>query len=327
MHLLLFFKKKLADYCDISTNHVIEWLNYYEIPYFRFNAEDRYEIMEFTISNDCNIIKLYSTLLKMEINLSEFTCSWYRRGDIVFKLNSDKQIANIDIRSYISREYNAVKEYIFYFFENIPHLDSYFRRSLNKLMVLKEATRVGFKVPFTKIFTGKLPTRGSIITKAITEGFTILVGKENYGTFTNRVPMDNNYNEILYSVSLIQELIEKEADLRVFYLNGKCYAMAIMSQTNEKSIIDFRTYPADKPNRRLSYFLPENVCNQLKELMTNLRLSTGSIDLILTKQHDYVFLEINPVGQFGMTSFPCNYYLEKQIARSIKVMYDETKIS
>ena len=118
MHLLLFFKKKLADYCDISTNHVIEWLNYYEIPYFRFNAEDRYEIMEFTISNDCNIIKLYSTLLKMEINLSEFTCSWYRRGDIVFKLNSDKQIANIDIRSYISREYNAVKEYIFYFFEN-----------------------------------------------------------------------------------------------------------------------------------------------------------------------------------------------------------------
>ena len=28
-----------------------------------------------------------------------------------------------------------------------------------------------------------------------------------------------------------------------------------------------------------------------------------------------VFLEVNPVGQFGMVSLPCNYQLEKRIAQ------------
>jgi hypothetical protein len=27
-----------------------------------------------------------------------------------------------------------------------------------------------------------------------------------------------------------------------------------------------------------------------------------------------VFLEVNPVGQFGMVSAPCNYHLEKKVA-------------
>jgi hypothetical protein len=32
---------------------------------------------------------------------------------------------------------------------------------------------------------------------------------------------------------------------------------------------------------------------------------------------ELVFLEINPVGQFGMVSHPCNYYLEKRIAQNL----------
>jgi hypothetical protein len=45
-----------------------------------------------------------------------------------------------------------------------------------------------------------------------------------------------------------------------------------------------------------------------------MNLNTGSIDLICTKSGEYVFLEVNPVGQFSMVSFPCNYYLEEKIA-------------
>lgn len=48
--------------------------------------------------------------------------------------------------------------------------------------------------------------------------------------------------------------------------------------------------------------------------MNSLNLNTGSIDLIVDTQDNYYFLEINPVGQFGMVSQPCNYYLEKKVA-------------
>ncbi len=48
--------------------------------------------------------------------------------------------------------------------------------------------------------------------------------------------------------------------------------------------------------------------------MDNLGLDTGSIVLIKSKDDQWYFLEVNPVGQFGMVSYPCNYYLERKIA-------------
>jgi D-alanine-D-alanine ligase-like ATP-grasp enzyme len=48
--------------------------------------------------------------------------------------------------------------------------------------------------------------------------------------------------------------------------------------------------------------------------MKELNLNSGSIDFIKTKSGQYVFLEVNPVGQFGMTSYPCRYGIEKEMA-------------
>jgi hypothetical protein len=39
--------------------------------------------------------------------------------------------------------------------------------------------------------------------------------------------------------------------------------------------------------------------------------------MILTKDGRFVFLEANPIGQFGMTSKPCNFFLEREIALSL----------
>lgn len=51
--------------------------------------------------------------------------------------------------------------------------------------------------------------------------------------------------------------------------------------------------------------------------MNKLNYSSGSIDLVVDKDDKYIFLEVNPVGQFGMVSYPCNYGLEKIIAKAL----------
>ena len=51
--------------------------------------------------------------------------------------------------------------------------------------------------------------------------------------------------------------------------------------------------------------------------MKRLKLNCGSIDLIKAKDGNLVFLEVNPTGQFGMTSTPCNYNLHKKIANKL----------
>jgi D-alanine-D-alanine ligase-like ATP-grasp enzyme len=53
---------------------------------------------------------------------------------------------------------------------------------------------------------------------------------------------------------------------------------------------------------------------KLKKLMKELQLVSGSFDIIVTKTGEYIFLEVNPIGQFSQVSIPCNYYLEKRIA-------------
>ncbi|WP_447951552.1 hypothetical protein [Chryseobacterium koreense] len=58
-------------------------------------------------------------------------------------------------------------------------------------------------------------------------------------------------------------------------------------------------------------------------MIIELELATCSIDMIVNKDWEYYFLEINPVGQFGMISNPCNYFLEKKLAELLLKNHNE----
>lgn len=90
--------------------------------------------------------------------------------------------------------------------------------------------------------------------------------------------------------------------------------MAIFSQLDEKTKYDYRNYNEEKPNRNVPIRLPEHISKKIVNFINNSNLDTGSIDLIYTHEKEFVFLEVNPVGQFGWVSKNCNYYLEKKIA-------------
>ena len=94
--------------------------------------------------------------------------------------------------------------------------------------------------------------------------------------------------------------------------------MVIYSQNNKNTEADFRNYDLVRPNRTVPYQLPEEIELGLDALMKELNFNTGSIDLILTAKGEYIFLEINPEGQFGMVSHPCNYYLEREMALAFR---------
>jgi hypothetical protein len=46
--------------------------------------------------------------------------------------------------------------------------------------------------------------------------------------------------------------------------------------------------------------------------MEHLNLNCASLDLIKDVNSEYILLEINVTGQFGMVDFPCNYGLHKK---------------
>ncbi len=51
--------------------------------------------------------------------------------------------------------------------------------------------------------------------------------------------------------------------------------------------------------------------------MDKIGLNCGSIDMIRGTDGKYYFLEVNPNGQFGMVSSPCNLGLYKLVAETL----------
>jgi len=191
----------------------------------------------------------------------------------------------------------------------------------SKIEILNQANKIGLNIPKTLITNDKLKliefyhqNNKSIITKSIGEARHVKY-KNNVFTLATHTIKNIELLPLNFSPSLFQEYIDKEIEIRVFYLDKKCYSMAIFSQNNEKTKLDFRNYDDKNPNRFVPYKLPEMQEKIITTFMESIGLNTGSLDLIKSVvDGKFYFLEVNPFGQFGMTSKPCNYNLHKKVA-------------
>jgi ATP-GRASP peptide maturase of grasp-with-spasm system len=200
---------------------------------------------------------------------------------------------------------------------------------VNKLHVLRVAGEVGMDVPPTLVTNRRdtlaafLREQGRVISKPMGEATDLQAGGASYVMFTAEVTPElvERLPERFFP-SLFQSRIEKRYELRVFYLTGRCWSMAIFSQGDAQTAVDFRNYNLERPNRRVPYALPAAVEESVVALMRALELDTGSVDLIRAQDGRYVFLEVNPIGQFGMVSEPCNYFLERRVAEHLMELHD-----
>lgn len=306
---------------DYSTSEVIQWLNYYKAPFVRVNAEDICCLDRVNISNDKSCDFVFLIIGKGEIRFDSITSVWYRRGEINFHSPSLSFIENSDLRVNINRHLNnenaILQDYFYFLIDNISHVGSYRTRGMNKLIVLQEAKMLGIQIPETSIVCekSKISYGNALITKSISEAFSPILKQGSYMTYTEIVEQQA-VSECFFP-SLFQGLVEKEADIRIFYLQNSFYGMAIRSQDHPQTKTDFRKYLNVKPSRHFPFKIPTELQSKLLSLMKRVNLETGSIDMIFTKDGQFIFLEVNPIGQFGMTSKPCNYFLEREVAVSL----------
>ena len=310
----------LSTEIDIPTSTVIDWLIYLNEPFDRINYED---ILFFDI--DLSTKGTFITLSNDKIyDLSKYKTYWYRRGDFLFDtkpLNGTNLTIN-KINEYKFRNSEDIKSFVHdYLFANLRSINSYHDNNINKLNELTIAKKNGLLIPHTLITTNKISALkfideyGAIIIKPIKGGLNITLDDTNFYTHTlllNRKEIED-FPETFDSIKL-QACIDKAFELRVFYINGMFFASAIFSQNDEKTKIDFRNYNVEKPNRVVPYEIPKKIKIKLIKVMKELKLASGSFDIIVTKSNEYVFLEVNPIGQFSQVSIPCNYFIEKRLA-------------
>lgn len=65
----------------------------------------------------------------------------------------------------------------------------------------------------------------------------------------------------------------------------------------------------------IPYLLKASEAQKIRNLMADIGLNMGSIDLIKARNGKFYFLEINPVGQYDFVSYHCNYHIHREIAK------------
>ena len=307
---------------DFSTTHVIKWLEYFGVPFLRVNEE---KILEIKVERG-QAVQVFLEGEK-KFNLADVSAYWYRRGSWKFKARP-LNVKN-PIQKALDQQDTINKKSLIQFLNeelkkrgNISDQNSAY--AANKLDQLRKAEDCGVVVPDYLITTRKtelaafLEKHPALITKALNNAIFYITQKIYFPPLTLLLtPAHLDQIPAQFAESIFQALVPKKYEIRSFYLGGKFYSMAIFSQSDDKTKVDFRNYNWEKPNRNVPFQLPEALEARLRTLMSKLDLQSGSFDLIVTPDDQFVFLEVNPVGQFGMVSNPCNYGLEKIIAEQL----------
>jgi len=323
----------VSDDSEHSTDRVIDWMIYFGCEFIRISLNDKIYINSINISyegqSDCSIvIESNITGTCKVIDVSRIKSFWFRRNN--FEIANYANIGVDEsvnfIINYLARETFTIKDYLHHKLKDRNHINSLKDIFTNKLNNLELAKKNGLVIPDTLITSSKLELlkfyndhNCNIIYKSLDFGY--LRDKKRgieINLYTQRVDFDDfkNNSENFYP-TFFQENIEKEFEIRVFYLKGKCYSTAIFSQNDDRTKLDFRHYNFLKPNRTPRFTLPKKIEKQIKCFMDSAGLNSGSLDLIYSKDKRFIFLEVNPVGQYEQVSTPGNFYLDKLIAKTL----------
>jgi ATP-GRASP peptide maturase of grasp-with-spasm system len=318
---------------DLSTTEVQFWLKHYNVETIRISDKDMLSLDRLEISDEQKIktvLRVWDTQKTFRLYLHKVKNYWYRRGEFNigfqrFYANETMDILTVStMNKMLKREHDQLSAYFDSNLTTDRSLNSFKDNELNKLHVLAVAKQFGLAVPPTivtnkkKILAHFFNLHGEIITKAIWNGQDFQLSALYFYSPTLLFDFNALKKNIpgSFPVTLFQKNIPKKYELRIFYLNETMYASCIFSQRDAQTTIDFREYNQEKPNRVVPYEIPKVVAGKIVALMRYLKLKSGSIDMIYGKDDCYYFLEVNPIGQFKQVSMPCNYYLEREIAKT-----------
>ncbi|MEL6536501.1 MAG: MvdC/MvdD family ATP grasp protein [Bacteroidota bacterium] len=240
-------------------------------------------------------------------DLSDLTAIWYRRqrlGEGLAKRieqkywSSARQEADYSFQGFMLSQTSFI-------------LDPVWRVKAagSKQLQLQLAHQLGLNIPETLISNDPQQMRGfyqaqttesrEVITKMQASFAIMEQGKETV-VFTNVLQPEHleDSESLTLCPMQFQTKEEKAVELRVTVVGTQIFAWEIDSQSSEAAKHDWRRDGANMLDQWKPHALPQPVADALLKLMDALMLNYGAADFIVTPEGKYVFLEVNPSGEF-----------------------------
>ncbi len=252
---------------------------------------------------------------------------------IWFRKPSDTQISSAlskETADFVQRECQHLWSYVWEAISsnnwiNHPRMNV---RANNRVLQWKTAWTLGFKIPDTTVTNS--PASVCSVWENRHEEFAVKVLNQTviekngkmYSMYTKL--LDAEIMEEIARVELcpiiLQPYIKKKREWRVTVVGNKVFSCIINSQSSDRANLDWRRYDMDNVPH-LAGDLPKDIENKCLALTKELGLCFGAIDLIEKPTGEFVFLEINPNGQWAwveaLTGLPISHAIAEQLAMKI----------
>ncbi|QIY89287.1 MvdC/MvdD family ATP grasp protein [Chryseobacterium gallinarum] len=284
------------------------------------------KVTEYIEKNDCQVIRFDVDLYPLQNKLSttfqngewvsiletpeahyrldDISAIWYRRA---YNIGSGLK-EELDAKFY-GAAMGEIRNTLFGFIESV---DTYslgkpgiYRRLDSKEEQLKVADKLGLTIPDTCITNNpdvakKFILQHRNVVAKMQTGFAITEDGVESVVFTNVVSEDKleELDTLLYCPMQFQKMIEKKKELRITIVGRDVYAFEIDSQQFEDAKVDWRKDGVNLLDKWVRTELPGDIEEKLLELLDIYNVDYGAIDMIVSPENEYYFIEINAAGEF-----------------------------
>lgn len=279
-----------------------------------------YQGYSFSVKIDENkVFKYIVNINDDSYDISDIEYIWYIKPSVPKHVYEEYQY---EYAHFIQKQFYTLREGIRILFENKKWLNNPIKSytAENKIYQLNVAQSIGFNLPKTLISNDPteikdfFSSNDRTIIKALNP--TVIL---NYVIYTNEIILSDldQISSVKYAPSIYQELIEKKYELRITVVNKTIFAAKVLSQVDIATSIDWRVEPLlnDFSVKFEKTNLPLEVEGKILSFMEALGLNFGCIDMIVTPNDDYIFLEINPNGQWSFIQSNTGYAISDAIAQ------------
>jgi hypothetical protein len=292
---------------DPHVDHVAKMLEARGAEFVRFDPADFPAQASLSVGYASNgQMRSFLRLEERAIDLTQLSSVWNRRPRAPV---AHEQIKDKDIREFVTRDCHTFVQDLWNALPCrwLPGHPAAIQRAQLKAAQLRVAAELGLELPPTLVTNSReefldfyCQHNGNVVSKLVGPAFDWTVGQSaGLWRYTEVV----SKRDVGYAASLefcpmiFQAYVPKRFELRVTVVGQQVFAAEIHSQQTHHTRHDWRRYDLSN-TPHFPHDLPPEVQERCVRLVEKLELCYGAIDLILTPDGRYVFIEINPSGQY-----------------------------
>jgi glutathione synthase/RimK-type ligase-like ATP-grasp enzyme len=292
---------------DEHADAVIAELDRRAVPVFRFHPEEFTNASSISMEICNGRIDGEIRNARQRVAFHDICAAWYRRSRALFAPLPSLNILYGDLDNFVRVQASVT---LTGFFASLQTLwvgqPLKLRRAEVKALQLAEASKAGLATPTTLISND--PERAAVFVEAL--GDTDCAVKPLIATrvdgeggarlpLTTILPRGHTLDAVARAPNIFQPYIEKAYELRCVVMGDKVFTAKLDSQAHESTRKDWRAGAVEEEEVEYEVFdLPEGVQAGLHRLMRSFEINFASIDMIVTPDGEFVFLDLNPNGQW-----------------------------